>query len=150
MNLKYDGPLSNFAFNCNLRHYATEAAELKEKLKHAVAFMVNGARLKAFRMWAHNVAELVDRESRVRTMVGGGRVHMTYPVHTLTSHTHMAIVYRCTHSHHTHIWSYCTGAHTHITHTCIVYRCSHSPHPHVHSVPVHTWGVHSCAPHAHA
>ena len=21
MNLKYDGPLSNFAFNCNLRHY---------------------------------------------------------------------------------------------------------------------------------
>ena len=24
MNLKYDGPLSNFAFNCNLRRYTTE------------------------------------------------------------------------------------------------------------------------------
>ena len=23
MNLKYDGPLSYFAFNCNLRHYIT-------------------------------------------------------------------------------------------------------------------------------
>ena len=24
MNLKYDGPLSNFDFECNLRHYTTD------------------------------------------------------------------------------------------------------------------------------
>ena len=36
MNLKYDGPLSNFAFNCNLRP-STEVAQRGE-LFHSEAF----------------------------------------------------------------------------------------------------------------
>ena len=35
MNLKYDGPLSNLAFNCNLRHYSEEFEEDNAKAAKA-------------------------------------------------------------------------------------------------------------------
>jgi len=31
LNSKYDGPLSKFAFNCNLRHYTVVAMELRNE-----------------------------------------------------------------------------------------------------------------------
>jgi len=37
LNLKYDGPLSNVAFNRNLRHYHQDAAILQAALAAALA-----------------------------------------------------------------------------------------------------------------